>query len=155
MYKLKPLWYAGILLASVIWLGLAIGPGMWNPELTLFEWHQSGLKQFFGYACHQHPLRTFFLSDHVPMNVCSRCIGIYGGLTAGVGIIPFLITFTKPLRRFVPSMLWVAIGLNVASVVCSWIDGGLITNTIRVLLGLLFGLSIPLLFIDSLTTSTS
>lgn len=155
MRKLRPFWFAGILSSTLIWLGLAIGQGMWNPELTLFEWYQSGLKQFFSYACHQHPEHSYFVSDHVPMNVCSRCIGIYGGLAAGVGIIPFLINFTKSLRRFAPVMLWVAIGLNVASVVLSWIDAGLITNAIRFLPGLLFGLSIPLLFIDMLTNSTS
>lgn len=155
MRKLKPVWFMAIVFASLCWLILAIGEGLWNPDLTVFEWHQSSLKQFFSYACHQRPDRSFQASELIPMNVCSRCLGIYSGMASGTVIIPFLITFTKPLRRLIPVMLWVAIGLNVVSVAVSWIDGGLITNELRLILGALFGLSVPLLFIDSLSTSTT
>lgn len=56
---------------------------------------------FFGWTCHQMPDRSFHWLGH-QLGVCSRCIGIYGGLLVAFIAYPFFkkIDDIEPLPRF-------------------------------------------------------
>jgi hypothetical protein len=43
------------------------------------------LRDFFSRLCHQNPARSFLLEGS-PVAVCTRCLGIYVGAAAGVGL---------------------------------------------------------------------
>lgn len=45
------------------------------------------LHQAFGFVCHQIPERSFHLGGD-PVALCHRCLGIFGGLVAGVIVAP-------------------------------------------------------------------
>ncbi|MGQ9618604.1 MAG: DUF2085 domain-containing protein [Candidatus Aminicenantia bacterium] len=42
----------------------------------------------FSFVCHQKEERCFFVYDK-PLPVCSRCMGIYSGIFAGIVLFPF------------------------------------------------------------------
>ena len=50
---------------------------------------RSLLMDVFAPVCHQLPPRSFHLHG-VPLAVCARCIGIYGGLLGGALVMPVL-----------------------------------------------------------------
>ena len=52
------------------------------------------LYRSFAVACHQMPERAFQLAGH-PLAVCARCLGLYGGVLAGLLLYPL----TRPLAR--------------------------------------------------------
>ncbi len=79
-------WFAAILLA---------------PVSRLSGWGIDGLiYSFFSYICHQLPDRTLHLASE-PMAVCSRCVGVYFGLLAGLLVYPLWrkIDDIEPLPR--------------------------------------------------------
>jgi uncharacterized membrane protein len=50
---------------------------------------------FFGYVCHQLPERSLYLAGH-QLAVCSRCLGVYAGLAAGLLTYPLWRPMEEP-----------------------------------------------------------
>lgn len=85
----RRVWFAALLVAGV-WLFTILAP----PVLHLlgFSSAAASIFGFFGNICHQLPERSFFLCEF-QFGVCSRCFGVYFGLSAGI--------LTYPLWRAV------------------------------------------------------
>jgi uncharacterized membrane protein len=77
--------------AIILWLGAIV----WAPYL---RGHSSPWQGFiyavFSPVCHQIESRSFLLFGQ-PLAVCSRCLGIYVGCLAGIGLYPFLRGFGR------------------------------------------------------------
>jgi uncharacterized membrane protein len=81
------------------WLGAIVAaPILSSSNLTSVS---SPIYTFFSYICHQISERSLHLAGH-QMAVCSRCFGVYFGLTAGVLIYPLWrsIDEIEPIPRF-------------------------------------------------------
>lgn len=83
--------YFVTLFATIVWLALIV----WAPHLRS---HSSPWQRFiyavFSPVCHQIPSRCFFIFGN-PLAVCARCLGIYLGFLAGVGLYPLLRGFRR------------------------------------------------------------
>ncbi|KPP98695.1 MAG: putative membrane protein [Bacteroidetes bacterium HLUCCA01] len=108
--------------SSLFWTTLAIsaficvaalGPALFNANLSWGEWYASWQRQAFSGLCHQQTDRMFLLNG-MPMAVCSRCLGIYSAFFAGIVLLPFL-----PQHRLRSSLI---IPLLFASVVLNIVD---------------------------------
>ncbi|MDH7511680.1 MAG: DUF2085 domain-containing protein [Clostridiales bacterium] len=83
--------YLSTAVAIVLWLGAIV----WAPYLrSHYSPWQGFVYAVFSPLCHQVESRSFFLFGQ-PLAVCSRCLGIYIGFLAGVGLYPFLRTFGR------------------------------------------------------------
>jgi uncharacterized membrane protein len=84
----------------LILVGLAMAP-LAVPWLTTTHPLAALLvRGFFSGLCHQDPARSFLIAG-VPVAVCTRCLGIYLGLAAGMTC---ELTLTTAIR-------WLAVGL--------------------------------------------
>lgn len=87
------LMWAGALAAVGLAFGLALLPPVLPPGPRLV------LMEGFSSMCHQIPGRSPHLYG-VPLAVCDRCIGIYGGLVLGVLVLPFCWFWRRRLSRY-------------------------------------------------------
>jgi len=85
----------------------------------------AGLRIFFAAACHQDPARSFSLFG-LPLAVCARCLGIYGGAVTG-----FLLRAQR--RTAVQALVWLGL-INLGSVVAE-MAGIPVSNTARFVMG--------------------
>jgi uncharacterized membrane protein len=103
---------------------------------------------FFGYICHQMPERSFYLFGH-QFAVCSRCFGVYFGLTAGMMAYPLFrrLDESDPLPRF-----WLF--LSMAPMAIDWSLGYFRiwenTHLTRVVTGLILGVACAVFIIPAL-----
>lgn len=83
-------------------IATAVGTALWLLAIVLAPWLAGrgapGAARFvyalFAPVCHQVPGRCFALGGH-PLAVCGRCLGIYTGFAAGLGLFPFIRGFSS------------------------------------------------------------
>jgi uncharacterized membrane protein len=89
-----------VLLFMLMWMGMIIGA-----PVAVESGHSSFAFIIYGAfsnLCHQIPERSFHIFDH-PFAVCSRCTGIYAGLTLGFLIYP---VFRSLKKAESPARFW-------------------------------------------------
>ena len=102
--------------SSLFWTTLAIsaficvaalGPALFNANLSWGEWYASWQRQAFSGLCHQQTDRMFLLNG-MPMAVCSRCLGIYSAFFCRYCSAAF---FTStPLAQFLNNTVIICFG---------------------------------------------
>jgi uncharacterized membrane protein len=135
--------------AAVIWFGVLVaGPALVS-QPSGSVWHPVGLA-VYGIAqwiCHQRVERSFELAG-VPLPVCARCAGIYGGgavvaLAATVGANRGGVSVRPPApanrARWV---LLVGAAPTALSVASEWAGRAPLSNGLRALAGALLGLTV-------------
>ena len=76
-------WIAAVVV--LVWVGIIIGTPLFLANgLSSIS---SPLYSFFGYICHQIPDRSLHIATY-QLAVCTRCFGVYSGLTAGLLVYP-------------------------------------------------------------------
>lgn len=134
--------YFFTLAGTIIWLGaIFLAP--------YFKGHSSGLNAFlyaiFSPICHQIPSRCFFLYGN-PLAVCARCVGIYSGFLAGLGLYPLLRDFSSlelpKIKTFCLLSLPVIID-TAGNFFSLWTTSG----WIRFFFGFMWGIILPFYFI--------
>ncbi len=76
-----------VVAATAVWFFLTLSaPAAAASGLTGLS---ESIYGFFGYICHQDPLRSFHILGH-KFGVCSRCFGVYFGLFFGIAVYPLL-----------------------------------------------------------------
>ncbi len=103
-------WLA-LLFVFAAWCILIVAPAVLAG--TSLDGISQSLYSFFGYICHQHPERSFFIFDH-QLGVCSRCIGVYFGLVLGVAGYPLFrqISEVEPISRIWLILSMIPIGVD-------------------------------------------
>jgi uncharacterized membrane protein len=141
-------WKAETTLASGLTLlfMLALGPGIWGSHAASASESIPYFQMFRG-LCHQLPDRCYTFNGWL-MPVCSRCIGIYGGLALGWILSFLLIRLARIGKDFQKSLLgWITFSIFVANII-DYLGNvlGFWTNSLfsRLLMG--FALSISLIF---------
>lgn len=131
--------------AIILWLGAII----WAPYLRS---HSSPWQGFvyavFSPVCHQIESRSFFLFGQ-PLAVCSRCLGIYIGCLAGIGLYPLLRGFGRiqlPRTDVFISLSFPIVIDTVGNFAGLWNT----VNLARFATGLLWGVILPFYFITGL-----
>ena len=81
--------------------------------LSGFENLSAGIYKAFGFICHQIDSRSFHIENH-QFAVCTRCFGVYFGLTLGFLIYPLLrkIEEIEPIPRFWLFLSMIPIGVD-------------------------------------------
>jgi uncharacterized membrane protein len=102
----------------------------------------------FAPACHQDPARSFSLLG-APLAVCSRCLGIYSGFLAGLGLYPFARGFDSVRlpgwRAFIPVSLPLVLD-GLANALRLWDS----PNLLRFLFGFAWGTILPFYVLTAL-----
>ncbi|MDQ3181895.1 MAG: DUF2085 domain-containing protein [Acidobacteriota bacterium] len=103
-------WSISAFLAVVWILMILLAPVAEANNLTGIS---SPIYTFFSYFCHQMPVRSFYLENHV-FAVCSRCFGVYFGLLLGFLVYPFFrpIEEIEPIPRFWLFLALVPMGVD-------------------------------------------
>ncbi|MDR9419518.1 DUF2085 domain-containing protein [Gracilimonas sp.] len=129
-------------LAGILFLFLAaLGPGIFSSgEIRVNSWQY----RVFDVLCHQDPERSFTFSG-VQMAVCSRCLGIYGFLAISWTGLPLYAYFKNSSNNRELVWLIIAILLNLTDLIGNYFEIWTNTHTSRLILGSLFGFSIPLI----------
>ncbi|MEM2247573.1 MAG: DUF2085 domain-containing protein [Thermoproteota archaeon] len=117
--------------------------------MSLFE-EIIGIFNFIGsLVCHQRPDRTLWIGGNY-LPVCARCTGAYLGFLSGYVLVPFL----SDKKAKGPPNLYVSLILTLPL----WIDSigqtlgfWISTNDIRLITGLLFGVSLAPLLVYALS----
>lgn len=108
-------------------------PPIVDPNTRLLLMHA------FSAVCHQLPDRMMHLG-HVPLAVCSRCVGLYTGLFVGATVYPLAHGWDGWLARHTGLALLVALGVPgidwLAGLAALWESG----HVVRLLTGAVFGL---------------
>ena len=136
----------GVTLAIVVvWVGaIVLAPlsrlGGWGIDLPIYS--------FFGYICHQLPERSFHLGVE-QLAVCSRCVGVYFGLLAGLLVYPLWrkIDDIEPLPR-----IWLLLSMVPIAIDWSLTVFGIWENThlSRFITGLILGVACATYIIPAL-----
>lgn len=142
--------YLATFIGTLAWLGaLVLAPYLRSRGIPLGRF----LYFCFSSVCHQIPGRSFSAFGY-PMAVCARCLGIYAGFLAGMGLYPVLRGFSK-VR--LPKM---KIFLAVSSPIVADTAGNLLglwatTNILRLATGILWGAVLPFYFVTGLADLAS
>lgn len=131
----SPLYWVLLIISGSVFV-IALGPGLFG-DLTFSEWFVSWQRSLFATVCHQQPLRSFYVGE-VPMAVCSRCIGIYGGLFAGSLILPIFPQHKFRSRYIILTLLSVLL-LNMIDVIAYALSIWDNTTYSRLIAGMLLG----------------
>lgn len=103
----------------------------------------------FAPVCHQIPERCFTFHGH-PLAVCVRCLGVYAGFAAGLGLYPLVRGFSRltlpPARPFVLSVLPLAID-GLGGLLGLWASPA----GVRFATGLVWGVLLPFFFVPGLS----
>ena len=107
-------WRARVAIASI---ALSVTIGTWGPLLALpFGWSVPGWEHFVYQTstpyCHQLPERSYHVFGHL-FPLCTRCTGMWLGITLGVAFAMFVI----PKSRW-----WIGFGLAVLATAASAFD---------------------------------
>jgi len=107
----------------------------------------------FSPVCHQIPGRSFSVFGY-PMAVCARCLGIYFGFLAGMGLYPLLRGFSKIQ---LPKMkIFLAVSLPIVADTAGNLLGLWATaNLLRLATGILWGTILPFYFVTGLAELAS
>ncbi len=131
--------------AIILWLAAIV----WAPYLRS---HSSPWQDFvyavFSPLCHQIESRSFFLFGQ-PLAVCSRCLGIYIGCLAGIGLYPFLRGFGRlelPRTDVFICLSFPIVIDTVGNFAGLWDT----PNLARLVTGLFWGAILPLYFITGI-----
>ena len=93
-------------------------------------------------VCHQRPERSFRLAD-VPLPVCARCTGIYGGAAvAALGLVISAAGRARPRalpRSSLRIAALIALAPTVATIVYEWTTGHMPSHLIRAAAGVPIG----------------
>jgi len=83
---------------SIVLTGaLAVVGAVWLPPVV-DESIRSAIMRGFSGLCHQLPTRSLQV-DGIPLAVCDRCLGIYGGVLLGVLVMPLVPNWARGLQR--------------------------------------------------------
>ncbi len=136
----NPFLFWGLIAIAIMLVIIALGPGLFGYHVHESRWQHI----FFEFLCHQDPERSYSIAG-ISMAVCARCLGIYTAFLVGLIASPFferIVSITKKNR----------INIVVGTIAINGIDFignamGIWVNTLesRLILGILFGLSIALL----------
>jgi uncharacterized membrane protein len=145
---IPPTWYALLVFLSGLLAIASVGGGLFG----LSEHHLYHRLSHMGFdsLCHQIPSRSLSFNG-VVMNVCSRCFGIYISLFAGLIVLPWV-----GAKRILYSRHWAIRGIviTLALIVIDFVGNlfGFWMNTTnsRILLGIVFGLSLAWLLAGEL-----
>lgn len=145
---IPPKWYVFLVFLTGLLAISSIGGGLFG----LSEHHLYHRLSHMGFdsLCHQIPSRSLILNG-VVMNVCSRCFGIYLSLFVGLIILPM-----GGIQRKFYSRHWAIRGIviTLALIVVDFVGNlfGFWMNTSisRILLGVVFGLSLAWLLAGEL-----
>lgn len=116
-----------------------------NPVLLII------IRDTFSLICHQLEERTFIVNGK-PMFICSRCFGIYSGMT----ILFVVIFFSKRIRDKLLKLKLKFIFLLASPLILDWCLNFILkidsTNFVRFLTGFLFSI-IPVYYLNYLLNS--
>lgn len=102
----------------------------------------------FSPICHQLEERCLFFLGH-PLAVCARCLGIYLGFLGGVLIFPVVKGLSNPVPPGVHSLVFFSIPIvldTAANLLRVWST----SNTVRLVIGMSWGVILPFYFISGL-----
>lgn len=143
--------YAYVAVAALFVTVAAAGGGLWGQQS---HWMLQWQHKMFELLCHQLPDRSFWLGGQ-PMAVCSRCLGVYGGMLAGVILTP--LAGIAPVVRYrlrFDLLKWALAGtavLNGADVLGNMLSFWQNTLHSRLALGLLVGIAVSALIVSAMT----
>lgn len=123
---------------------MALGGGFFGQQqFWLLQWQHQAL----AHLCHQIADRSFWIGGQ-PMAVCSRCLGIYGGLAFGWMLLPLagLWKVDSYRSRWLTKILFAMAVINLIDIVGNYASFWENTLTLRLILGGLLGLSAAVLF---------
>jgi uncharacterized membrane protein len=142
--------YLVTLIGTLAWLGaIVLAPYLRSRGIPLAK-----LIYFcFSPVCHQIPERSFSAFGY-PMAVCARCLGIYSGFLAGMGVYPLLRGFSKV--RLPKAKIFLAVSLPiVADTVGNLLGLWATTDVLRLATGILWGMILPFYFVTGLAELAS
>lgn len=106
------------------------------------------IKNLFSFVCHQIPERSFYINGN-PMIICSRCFGIYTGIT----ILFLLSLFLKSIYQYISKINLKFIFIFALPLLIDWILNFSLSinflNIVHFLTGIIFSI-IPAYFIFNL-----
>ena len=140
-------WLVLALLSGI--LLMAFGGGLFQQQAP---WHMQWQHQLFRDLCHQSPDRSLWVNGQ-PMAVCSRCFGIYTGLTFGWILLPLVRKLSSIRSKAFQRILFVILALNILDVLGN--STGLWQNTLlsRVLIGYMLGNAVAFIFVGDFFNS--
>lgn len=137
--------YGSVSVLLMLLTTAAAGPG-------IVGWEMAGVYTAFDMVCHQLPQRAILVSGY-PMAVCSRCFGIYFGLTAGWLLIPLIRkTGTGISARKSIWFFSLAVSFNVVDWIGSATGFWQNTPASRYLLGLMIGIALVSVVMNNVAT---
>jgi uncharacterized membrane protein len=142
--------YLATLIGTLAWLGaIVLAPYLRSRGIPLARF----LYFCFSSVCHQIPGRSFSAFGY-PMAVCARCLGIYSGFLAGMGLYPLLRGFSKIQ---LPKMkIFLAVSLPIVADTAGNLLGlWATTNVLRLATGCLWGSILPFYFLTGLAELAS
>lgn len=102
------------------------------------------IKNLFSFVCHQIPERSFYINGN-PMIICSRCFGIYTGITT----LLLLSLFLKSIHQYILKINLKFILIFALPLLIDWITNFLLSinfsNIVHFLTGIIFSI-IPTYF---------
>jgi uncharacterized membrane protein len=142
--------YLATLIGILAWLGaIVLAPYLRSRGVPLGRF----IYFCFSPVCHQIPGRSFSVFGY-PMAVCARCLGIYFGFLAGMGVYPLLRGFSKIQ---LPKMkIFLAVSLPIVADTAGNLLGLWATaNVFRLATGILWGTILPFYFVTGLAELAS
>ena len=145
-------WLApGLAALAVGWLLVIVAaPMLWTPV--------AGVMYALGsFICHQLPERSFHLQG-VQLPVCARCLGLYcggafGSVIGASAIVGKVSRRGRPLGRALRWRWTVAAAIpTLATIVLEWGFGWPISNTVRAVAALPFGVAVAFVVVRALAT---
>ncbi len=136
----------------IVYFSTLIGILLWLGAIFLAPYFKSQssplnvlVYTIFSSVCHQIPSRSFVCFGY-PLAVCARCLGIYGGFLAGVGLYPFvngISTVNLPkIKIFI--LLSLPIGIDTLG---NFFHLWTTTSWMRFVFGFIWGFILPFYFI--------
>jgi len=142
--------YLATLIGTLAWLGaIVLAPYLRSRGIPPAKF----IYFCFSPVCHQIPGRSFSVFGY-PMAVCARCLGIYSGFLAGMGLYPLLRGFSKIQ---LPKMkIFLAVSLPIVADTAGNLLGLWATaNLLRLATGILWGTILPFYFVTGLAELAS
>ncbi|SHE98041.1 Uncharacterized membrane protein [Fodinibius roseus] len=136
--------YLLVLVLVVGMVIMALGGGLFGQQqFWLLQWQHQALANL----CHQIADRSFWIGGQ-PMAVCSRCLGIYGGLAFGWLLLPFagFWKINSHRSRLLKKLLIAMAVMNLIDIVGNYGSFWENTLTSRLILGGLLGIAAAVLF---------